>query len=138
VDLLFLNDEEARQLSGENSLLRAVRKVQKMGPSKVVVKKGEHGALLFDGDSAFSIPAMLLERVYDPTGAGDCFAGGFLGYMARHGDLGTDAFRRAMGYGTVLASFVTEQFSVDRLVDLSDEDIDGRLLELRELTRWPA
>lgn len=137
VDILFLNDEEVRQLSGERVLLPAVEAVRGMGPSTVVVKRGEHGAVLFSEAGRFFIPAVLLPRVFDPTGAGDAFAGGFLGYIAQKGGFDGLHLRQAMVHGTVLASFVTEQFSVDRLVDLRQEDITARLEELRDLTRWP-
>ncbi len=137
VDLLFLNDQEAMQLTGRRMLLTAVQQLHEMGPKWVVVKKGEHGAILFGPDKQrFAVPAVLLHRVFDPTGAGDTFAGGFLGYLAKQGSLAPEHLREAMVYGTVLASFVTEQFSVDHLVGLKTEDIEARREELRDLTRW--
>lgn len=138
IDILFLNDEELRQLTGDRILVRAVERLQAMGPRIVVVKKGEHGAVLFGPDVRFATPAMLLERVFDPTGAGDVFAGAFLGSLARAGRFDADAMRRAMIDGTVLASFVTEQFGMDRIVDLPAGDVAERVEELRELTRWPS
>lgn len=137
VDLLFLNEEEVRQLSGHNLLWTAVEAVREMGPKTIVVKKGEHGAALFTPTDRFVLPAVLLRQVFDPTGAGDTFAGGFLGHLARQGSLEDDALREAMIQGTVLASFVTEQFGVDRLLHLSDDDLQRRREELREQSRWP-
>lgn len=136
VDLVFLNDEEVRQLSGEVSLPAAVAKVQAMGPSRVVVKKGEHGALLFDGDRRFALPALLLDKVVDPTGAGDTFAGGFLGYLASCGAMDRDAMRKAMVRGTVMAAFATEGFSVQGLQGLDEARIAARWEDLRRLTSW--
>jgi sugar/nucleoside kinase (ribokinase family) len=137
VDVLFLNDEEIGQLTGERLLLPAVEAVRGMGPSTVVVKRGEHGAVLFSEYGRFFVPAVLLSRVFDPTGAGDTFAGGFLGYLAQEGTFDDPHLRRAMVHGTVLASFVTEEFSVDRLLGLTPQDITGRLEELRDLAQWP-
>lgn len=137
VDLLFLNDEEARQLSGEHNLVRAAAAVREMGPRTVVVKKGEHGAVLFDSDGAYVQPALLLERVFDPTGAGDAFAGGFLGHLGRLGRTDPASLRQAMAVGTVLASFVTESFGPQRLAALTEEEIGQRLEHLRRITRWP-
>lgn len=141
VDLLFLNDEEARQLSGHDQLWPAVEAVRAMGPQWVVVKKGEHGAVLFADEERFAVPAVLLEKVFDPTGAGDTFAGGFLGHLARsrrHGELDMEVLRECMIQGTVMASFVTEQFGVDRIVDLSAGEIAARRAQLAELVRWPS
>ncbi len=137
VDMVFLNDEEVRQLSGRYALSEAVRLVQSMGPKIVVVKKGEHGALLFDGDRRFALPALILDRVVDPTGAGDTFAGGFLGHLAAREVIDHAALRRAMVEGTVMASFATEGFSVDGLRELTEETIGNRREELRRLTAWP-
>lgn len=137
-DLAFVNEEEARQLTGHALLPAALEAIHAFGPRWVVVKKGEHGALLCSRSSRFSIPAVLLPRVFDPTGAGDAFAGGFLGHLARCGSFEDDELRRAMGYGTVLASFVTEQFSVDRIADLPPEQIVQRRDELHDFTRWSA
>lgn len=138
VDLVFLNDEEVRQLSGRHSLSDAVRAVQDMGPRRVVVKKGEHGAILFDGGERFSLPALVLDRVLDPTGAGDTFAGGFLGHLARSGDEDPETLREAMIQGTVMAGFATEQFSVAGLETLDAARVEARRAELRELTAWPS
>jgi sugar/nucleoside kinase (ribokinase family) len=137
VDLLFVNDEEARQLSGEEHLLKAVRVLQEMGPRHVVVKKGEHGALLFTDEDVFATCAVLLERVFDPTGAGDAFAGAFLGHLARDGRIDASTLRQAMVYATVTASFATEHFGADRLVEATDEAIERRVSALHRLTQWP-
>lgn len=138
VDLVFLNDEEVRLLSGEHALPEAVAAIQAMGPKRVVVKKGEHGAILFDGDQRFVMPALVLDRVVDPTGAGDTFAGGFLGYLARAGAIGHEVLREAMVQGTVMASFATQEFSVGGLECLDDAAIQARREELRKLTTWPS
>jgi sugar/nucleoside kinase (ribokinase family) len=135
-DLVFVNEEEARQLTGHALLPAAVAQIRALGPRWVVVKKGEHGALLFTPESRFAVPAVLLERVFDPTGAGDAFAGGFLGHLARAGRFDDEELRRAMGFGTVLASFTTEHFSVDRITDLTADQIRGRCAELHAFTRW--
>jgi sugar/nucleoside kinase (ribokinase family) len=135
--LLFLNDEEARQLSGKRMLLAAVESLQAMGPRWIVVKKGEHGALLFTPDERCATPAVLLHRVFDPTGAGDTFAGAFLGHLARAGRFDGDELRRAMVHGTVMASFVTEQFGVQRLAGLARSEIEARIKELADLARIP-
>ncbi len=129
VDVLAVNEEEARQLSGEYSLLLAARKIHTMGPDFVIVKRGEHGAMLFSGDEKFYVPAMPLETVADPTGAGDSFAGGFMGYIARSGDKGFESMKNAIIYGTVLASFSVEKFGTERLLEISGEDIEKRLIE---------
>jgi sugar/nucleoside kinase (ribokinase family) len=136
-DLVFLNDEEVCLLSGKYSLVDAVRTVQAMGPQRVVVKKGEHGAILFDGSQRFALPAVVLERVKDPTGAGDTFAGGFLGHLAGREKLDHDLLREAMIEGTVLASFAAEDFSVRGLEDLSPATVDQRRKELHQLVAWP-
>lgn len=138
VDLVFLNDEEVRQLSGKHALPEAVAEVQAMGPRRVVVKKGEHGAILFDGDDRFALPALVLDEVIDPTGAGDTFAGGFLGHLARTGREDKASLREAMIQGTVMASFATQQFSVGGLEGLDQARIDARREELRQLTAWPS
>ncbi len=129
VDVLAVNEEEARELSGEYSLLLAARKILTMGPEFVIVKRGEHGAMLFSGDEKFCVPAMPLESVADPTGAGDSFAGGFMGYIARCGDTGFESMKNALIYGTVLASFSVEKFGTERLLELSGKDIEERLAE---------
>ncbi len=136
VDVLTINDEEARQLSGEYSLVTAARKILTMGPRYLIVKKGEHGALLFYEDKIFHAPAMPLEDVFDPTGAGDTFAGGFMGQIARNGDTGFENMKRALIYGSALASFTVEKFGTDRLVEISKEDIANRLEAFVKLTAF--
>jgi sugar/nucleoside kinase (ribokinase family) len=138
IDLLFLNDEEAMQLSGESNLTASVRALKAMGPRNVVVKKGEHGAVLFaDGDDPYVQPTVLLESVVDPTGAGDAFAGGFLGHVARQEDSGPRTLRQAMVQGTVTASFTAEEFGPERLADLSEDAIHGRRQVLADISAWP-
>ena len=134
VDLLFANDAEVRQLSRETNLARAARWIQKQGPRCVVVKKGEHGAILFTPDSVFFAPGFPLEEVFDPTGAGDCFAGGFMGYLARTGEIGTPELRRAMIYGSTMGSFAVERFSLDRFRDLTRGEIEERVQQFRQMT----
>ena len=136
VRILMVNDEEVRELAGEPNLLRAARWVQDRGPEMVVVKKGEHGAILFADDWLFFVPGFPLEEVFDPTGAGDAFAGGFIGYLARTGSLDPQDLRRAMVYGSVLGSYAVEEFSVRRLVNLPLSDIQGRLVRFREITAF--
>jgi sugar/nucleoside kinase (ribokinase family) len=136
VDLLMVNDSEARELSGDFNLLRAARWIQARGPSMVVVKKGEHGAILFTPDVIFFAPGYPLEEVFDPTGAGDAFAGGFVGYLARAGSLSASDLRRAMVYGSALGSFAVERFGVGRLMDLTTDEIDDRVQHFRELTAF--
>jgi len=139
VDLITINDEEARQLSGEYSLRKAAKKIMEMGPKTLIIKKGEHGALLFGKNSFFAAPAFPLEDVYDPTGAGDTFAGGFFGFIARQdGDTSDSSLRRAVVYGSVMASFTVEKFSLDRLKTLTQEHIDARVRMLRELAQFEA
>jgi sugar/nucleoside kinase (ribokinase family) len=138
IDLLFVNDEEAMQLSGAGNLSAAVRALRAMGPRHIVVKKGEHGAVLFaDGDEPYVQPTVLLETVVDPTGAGDAFAGGFLGHVARSGDASARTLRQAMVQGTVTASFTAESFGPDRLVALSDDGIGERREVLARISAWP-
>ena len=138
IDLLFVNDEEAVQLSGEASLTASVKALKAMGPRSVVVKKGEHGAVLFaDGDDPYVQPTVILDTVVDPTGAGDAFAGGFLGHVARTGDASARTLRQAMAQGTVTASFTAEQFGPDRLVDLQENAIQSRLGVLKRISAWP-
>jgi sugar/nucleoside kinase (ribokinase family) len=134
----MVNEEEVRQLAGVPNLLNAARWVQERGPEMVVVKKGEHGAILFARDWLFFVPGFPLETVFDPTGAGDAFAGGFVGYLARAGSLTPQDLRRAMVYGSVMGSYVVEQFSVNRLVDLPLHDIERRVVEFREITAFEA
>ncbi|HRQ86140.1 MAG TPA: PfkB family carbohydrate kinase [Flavobacteriales bacterium] len=133
VDILVINDSEARQLSGEHSLVKAAHRILSMGPRYLVVKKGEHGALLFDKDRVFFAPAMPLDEVVDPTGAGDTFAGGFIGFLARSGDHGFDNLKRAIITGSAMASFCCEKFGVERLMDLTQEEIDQRIQQFVEL-----
>lgn len=130
VDGLILNDEEARMLTGEDNLLRAARKVLEMGPNTVILKKGEHGAFIISEDVHFSLPAYPVGTVIDPTGAGDCFAGGFMGCIARAGNHDPETLRKAMLYGTVTASFCVEGFSVETLATCSGEDIEARYQQL--------
>jgi len=136
VDLLVINDEEARLLSKEHNLPRAARAIRAMGPKTVIVKRGESGALLFHEHGVFAAPAYPLEQVIDPTGAGDTFAGGFMGYLARVRDVGPQAVRRAMFYGSVMASFCVEDYSLDRLRSLSEGEIEGRYRAFRDLTHF--
>jgi sugar/nucleoside kinase (ribokinase family) len=136
VDLLVINDEEARQLSGEHNLPKAARAIRGLGPKTVIVKRGDSGALLFHDHGVFAAPAFPLERVVDPTGAGDTFAGGFMGSLAQSGDLSPRAVRRAMFYGSVMASFCVEDFSLDRMRALTDAEIDGRYRAFRDLTHF--
>jgi sugar/nucleoside kinase (ribokinase family) len=136
VDLLLVNDAEARQLSGDHNLLRAARWIQQHGPSMVVVKKGEHGAILFTRDFVFFAPGYPLEEVFDPTGAGDAFAGGFVGYLAHGGQLDAAHLRRAMIYGSALGSFAVERFGLERLIDLETEELHERVRQFKELTAF--
>ena len=126
VDLLMVNDSEARQLSGEHSIVKAAKKIQAMGPKFLIIKKGEHGALLFYGDKIFSAPALPLEDVFDPTGAGDCFAGAFAGYLAKIGRIDHETLRKAVIYGSVIASYNVESFSLGRLQTLTQQNIADR------------
>ena len=136
VDILMLNDAEARELADDHNLLRAARWIQERGPELVVVKKGEHGAVLYGPEWVFFVPGFPLEVVFDPTGAGDAFAGGFLGYLASIRSLTADDYRRAMVYGSAMGSFAVESFSVERLQTLQNEEILRRILEFRELTAF--
>jgi sugar/nucleoside kinase (ribokinase family) len=133
VDGVVLNDEEARMLAGERNLIKAARQVLSMGPRYVLLKKGEHGAFLMGEDVHFSLPAYPVEDVVDPTGAGDSFAGGFMGYLNEHGKVDAGALRRAMLYGTVTASFCVEGFGVDGLAERTRADVDERIDELRSI-----
>ncbi len=133
IDVLTINDEEARQLSGEYSLVKAARKILTMGPRYLIVKKGEHGALLFFEDQMFFAPAMPLEEVFDPTGAGDTFAGGFMGYLAKTGDVGFENMKRAIIYGSAMASFTVEKFGTDKLLELDEQKIQDRLDDFMQL-----
>jgi sugar/nucleoside kinase (ribokinase family) len=136
VDLLMVNDSEARELSGDHNLLRAARWIQERGPSMVVVKKGEHGAILFTRDFVFFAPGYPLEEVFDPTGAGDAFAGGFVGYLARAGSSDPVHLRRAMIYGSAMGSFAVEKFGLDRLVNLTTREVHDRVCQFQELTAF--
>jgi sugar/nucleoside kinase (ribokinase family) len=141
-DFLLINDGEARMLSGENNLRKAANKILAMGPHTVVIKRGEYGAMLFRKDSYFVVPGYLLENVFDPTGAGDCFAGGFIGYLAEHGfDLEGDhisrgMLSRAIIYGSVMGSFCCEKFGVERFRTLTRPEIDARFEEFRQFTKF--
>ena len=136
VDILMINDSEIRELTGESNLLKASRVVQSMGPESVVVKKGEHGAIFFGMDWSFAVPGLLLDGVIDPTGAGDSFAGGFLGYLSGKQVFTHEHYRKAMVYGTVMGSFAVESFSIDRLEIISKQDILDRVSELKKLTSF--
>ncbi len=136
VDILAVNEEEARQLSGEYSLVKATRKILAMGPSTLIIKRGEYGALLFHEGQMFAAPAMPLELVHDPTGAGDAFAGGFMGYLAREGNTSFDSMKNGLIYGSALASFAVEKFGTERLLNLSQDDIRERLLEFVKLVSF--
>jgi sugar/nucleoside kinase (ribokinase family) len=136
VNLVTLNDGEARQLSEKVNLVQAARWIMDRGPQHVIIKKGEHGALMFSGDNVFFAPAYPLENVFDPTGAGDSFAGGFIGYLARTGDLSDANMRRAVIYGSALGSFAVEEFSTGRLMTLQRREVDERVRQLRQLTTF--
>jgi sugar/nucleoside kinase (ribokinase family) len=134
VRVLLINDEEARLLSGERNLVRAARRILALGPGSLLIKRGEYGVIHFSGDTVFAVPAFPLEEVFDPTGAGDAFAGGFLGSLARAGDLSEGSVRRAIVYGSVVASFIVEDFGMRRLARLTAEDIERRYRQFRALT----
>jgi sugar/nucleoside kinase (ribokinase family) len=136
VDVLLINEEEARQLTGEPNLVRAARAIHAMGPKSLVIKRGEHGALLFHDGEIFAAPALPLEEVVDPTGAGDCFAGGFMGYLARVGETTGETLRSAMIYGSVMASYCVEGFSYDRLRGMGHVQIDARFMAFSRLTHF--
>ena len=136
VDLITLNDGEARQLTEQYNLVRAARWIMARGPRHVIIKKGEHGAFMFTEQSIFFAPAYPLEEVFDPTGAGDSFAGGFMGYLARTGDVSEANLRRAVVYGSAMGSFAVERFSVQRLLEISSADITRRVTEFRTLTSF--
>lgn len=133
VDVLIINDEEARQLSGEYSLRVAAKKIISMGPKYLIIKKGEHGALLFHGENIFFAPALPLEVVFDPTGAGDTFAGGFIGYLAKTDDVSFDNMKRAIIAGSAMASFCVEKFGTESIEYLNDTEIYDRMLEFVDL-----
>jgi sugar/nucleoside kinase (ribokinase family) len=136
VDMLFVNDAEARQLAGEHNIVKAARKILSFGPRAVVVKRGEYGALYFSGDEVFASSAVPLPAVFDPTGAGDSFAGGFMGYLAQAGRHDDATMRRAIVLGSVLASFTVEQFSLDRLRTLTPDEIRARYGEARQRSHF--
>lgn len=141
-DFLLINDSEARMLSGENNLRKAAARITAMGPRILVIKRGEHGAILWHGDKHFMVPGYLLEDVFDPTGAGDCFAGGFMGYLAgagidvRHRGVDANELRRAVIYGSVMGSFCCERFGVERFRTLTRREIDGRFEEFKDFTSF--
>lgn len=136
VDVLLVNDAEARQLSGELSLVKAARAIMQMGPSFLIIKKGEHGALLFHENHVFFAPALPLEEVFDPTGAGDTFAGGFIGHLAKTKDISFDNMKTAIIIGSAMASFCVEKFGPERLKEITKEDIDARLEEFVQLVNF--
>jgi len=136
IDVITINDEEARQLTGEYSLVVAARKIHEMGPKYVVIKKGEHGALLFHNESVFYAPALPLEEVFDPTGAGDTFAGGFAGYLARTGNTSFENMKNAVIYGSTLASFCVEKFGTERMENLQADEVHKRLQQFKQLTQF--
>ncbi|MDC0029033.1 PfkB family carbohydrate kinase [bacterium] len=136
VDVLTINDEEAQQLSGENNLISAAKKIKTMGPKYLVIKKGEHGALLFGENKMFYAPAMPLENVFDPTGAGDSFAGGFIGYLSKSNDLTFENMKAAVIYGSVMASFCVEKFGTERLTEITHEDVKRRAEEFVSLSNF--
>ena len=136
VDVLAINDAEARQLSGEYSLVKAAQVILEMGPTFLVIKKGEHGALLFNKESVFFAPALPLEEVFDPTGAGDSFAGGFIGYLASTRDISFDNMKRAIIFGSAMASFCVEKFGTERLINLTQDEIDDRVQEFIDLVQF--
>lgn len=136
VDVITINDSEARQLSGEYSLVKAARKIEKMGPQYIVIKKGEHGALLFHKENVFFAPALPLEEVFDPTGAGDSFAGGFIGYLAKTNNISFNNMKRAIVVGSNLASFCVEKFGTEQLLKTTQKQIQQRLLQFKQLTQF--
>jgi sugar/nucleoside kinase (ribokinase family) len=136
VDLLTINDEEARQLSGEHSLVSAAKVIHEMGPKFLVIKKGEHGALLFHEGKIFYAPALPLEKVIDPTGAGDTFAGGMMGYLAKTDDISYNNLKKSIIFGSAMASFCVEEFAINRLKNLSNQEIDERIQQFRDLVHF--
>ena len=136
VDVITINDEEARQLTGEYSLVVAAKKIMTMGPKFVVIKKGEHGALLFFEDEMFYAPALPLKEVFDPTGAGDTFAGGFAGYLTKTGDYSFENLKKAIIYGSALASFSVEKFGTERMTNLKKEELYERIVQFKNLTQF--
>jgi sugar/nucleoside kinase (ribokinase family) len=136
VDVLTINDSEARQLTGEYSLVKAAQKILNMGPKYLIIKKGEHGALLFNNEQVFFAPALPLEDVFDPTGAGDTFAGGFIGYLSQTRDISFDNMKRGIIYGSAMASFCVEKFGIERLAELTPSEIDDRVQQFVDLVQF--
>jgi len=136
VDVLTINDEEARQLSGEYSLVKAAKVILAMGPKYLIIKKGEHGALLFNNEEVFFAPAIPLEEVFDPTGAGDSFAGGFIGYLAKTNDVSFENMKRAVINGSAMASFCVEKFGTEKLTEINQDDVDARINEFVNLVKF--
>jgi len=136
VDMLMVNDAEARQLTGQFSLVKAAKSILAMGPKYLIIKKGEHGALLFDHDSVFFAPALPLEEVFDPTGAGDTFAGGFIGHLAKTGDISFENMKRGIIVGSAMASFCVEKFGATRLKEVSKDDITNRIQQFKDLVSF--
>jgi len=136
VDVLCINDEEARQLSEQYSLRTAAKMIMAMGPKTLIIKKGEHGALLFQGDRMFYCPALPLEEVFDPTGAGDTFVGGFIGYLAKTDDISFENMRKAIVHGSAMASFCVEKFGTERLFEITEADLASRVNEFKELASF--
>ena len=136
VDVLMVNDSEARQLSGQFSLVKAAKEIMKMGPKYLIIKKGEHGALLFHGDQVFFAPALPLEEVFDPTGAGDTFAGGFIGHIARTKDISFDNMKTAIIIGSAMASYCVEKFGPEKLKEITKADIENRIQQFVELVNF--
>ncbi len=136
IDVLTINDSEARQLSGEYSLVKAAQKILEMGPKVLVIKKGEHGALLFNKEEVFFAPALPLEEVFDPTGAGDSFAGGFIGYLAKTKDISFENMKRAIIFGSAMASFTVERFGTEKLIGLTQEQINERVQQFVDLVQF--
>ena len=136
VDMLMVNDAEARQLTSEYSLVKAARAIMQMGPKYLIIKKGEHGALLFHGDDVFYAPALPLEDVFDPTGAGDTFAGGFMGHLAKTKDISFENMKTAIIVGSAMASFCVEKFGPTRLKEINKDDIDNRVQQFKDLVNF--
>jgi sugar/nucleoside kinase (ribokinase family) len=136
VDMLLVNDAEARQLTGQFSLVKAAKTIMTMGPKYLIIKKGEHGALLFHGDDVFFAPALPLEDVFDPTGAGDTFAGGFMGYLAKTGDISFENMKRGIIVGSAMASFCVEKFGPTRLKEVNQYDINRRIQQFKDLVNF--
>jgi len=136
VDVLTINDEEAQQLSGEHSLVKAAKKIRTMGPKHLIIKKGEHGALLFSNNKIFSAPALPLETVFDPTGAGDSFAGGFIGYLSKQKEISFEKMKTAVIYGSVMASFCVEKFGTERLTEITRKDVVERAQKFIDLSSF--